>query len=282
MMSQGSFLSRPISRKILSEDEKQKIGSTPNLHSIIENLCQELDEDNPNLLVDKVIDVKNDRDSLYVDYQKLYDIVNELQEELEEQDINQLYNCIGRLKNSVHVYQKNEMILEAICKLYDSSPPFIIDHIKADSDLIQTLQTSFVSKNAEIVDKRVKETIKLIKDIKNLLDLEQDSDIIDKVKQLINDGNTGILTETLPNESKKELVNLLVGGMASMNKLFVSVESSVNILDKKFMGVSRSMISSICILKRKLELKEKPVVESLSYEEKPAWVKIKEKALREL
>ncbi|CAG9334042.1 unnamed protein product [Blepharisma stoltei] len=281
IISSGAFTPRPTTgRKILSEDERQKINSFPNLNAVIENLCQELDEDNPNLLIDRVIDLKNDRDALYVDLQKLYDIVSELQEELEEQDINQLYNCIGRLKAD---RKKSDEILNKICKMYDSSPHFILDHIKADSSLVQTLREIFVSKNPEIIEKAVKGIVNQINEIKRILKAGKDSEACGKIEKIINeDPKSAVLP--LQNISKSHIESILMDNFSKCIKFYGTVDISMEILEHKMNNLSvvlSSLIKSSLIKKKDKSKEMSPCPEPIN-EEKRDWNKIKEEALKQL
>jgi hypothetical protein len=58
----------------------------------------ELDEEDPSKFIDRIAEIKRDRDSLYLAAEKYEDLINELKEELEEDNENQLLACVIRLK----------------------------------------------------------------------------------------------------------------------------------------------------------------------------------------
>lgn len=69
--------------------------------NIIPLIGFELDEDDPSKFLDRIIEIKRDRDSSYVISEKYEDLLNELKEELAEDDEYNLLACVVNLKEQL-------------------------------------------------------------------------------------------------------------------------------------------------------------------------------------
>lgn len=67
----------------------------------------ELDEEDPNKFVERIMEIKRDRDSLYLAAEKYEDLIIELKEELEEENENQLLACVIKLKEQIENNNKS-------------------------------------------------------------------------------------------------------------------------------------------------------------------------------
>ena len=67
----------------------------------------ELDEEDPNKFVERIMEIKRDRDSLYLAAEKYEDLILELKEELEEENENQLLACVIKLKEQIEKNNKS-------------------------------------------------------------------------------------------------------------------------------------------------------------------------------
>lgn len=60
----------------------------------------ELDESDPEKFIDRIIEIKKERDTYYVASEKAEDLINELKEVLNEENENNLLNCVVKLKGN--------------------------------------------------------------------------------------------------------------------------------------------------------------------------------------
>ncbi|OMJ70918.1 hypothetical protein SteCoe_31005 [Stentor coeruleus] len=71
----------------------------------------ELDESDPEKFVDRIVELKKERDTYYVASERSEDLINELKEVLNEENENNLLNCVVKLKgnsNSVKTIKKKK------------------------------------------------------------------------------------------------------------------------------------------------------------------------------
>lgn len=101
-------LTRQNTSPALSTDHLKSLSALQKLcenHKIDLNLIAligvELDEDDPSKFLDRIIEIKRERDSSYMISEKYEDLLNELKEELDEQDEYNLLACVVNLKEQV-------------------------------------------------------------------------------------------------------------------------------------------------------------------------------------
>lgn len=88
-----------VNKGITFEAVKKLIGTKEFEENVAAVIGIELDESEPERFLDKIIELKKERDAYYVASERAEDLINELKDVLDEENENNLLNCVVKLQN---------------------------------------------------------------------------------------------------------------------------------------------------------------------------------------